>query len=87
MDLPGTREGRYEAGGADDADSKRNGTRPDHLELPYPRPAFDVQEGTLPLVLTGRGSLVTTSRNHRGFDAKNARMATELLWPKKELAW
>ncbi|CAM5668840.1 hypothetical protein SVIOM342S_06254 [Streptomyces violaceorubidus] len=92
MDLPGTREGRYEAGDADDAELETGpGPRvPRRLELPYPRPVFGVREGTIPVcahvVLTGRcRSLVTTTRNRRGFDAKNAPMTAEPLWLKREL--
>ncbi len=63
MDLPGTREGRYEAGGAP-VTRTRNGTGPRiprRLELPYPRPAFDVREGTIPLVLTSCSLVVSVS--------------------------
>ncbi len=83
---PRTCKGRYELGADDDADSERHRTaHPYRLELLNPRPAFDVREGTIPLALTRRVSLVTTSRNHRRFDAKNARMAAEALWLEKSV--
>ncbi len=76
---PRNMQGPVRAGGADDdADSERNRpARPYRLELLHPRPVFDVREGTIPLALTPRVSPVTRSRNRRGFDAKNARMAAD----------
>ncbi|GAA5203137.1 hypothetical protein GCM10023323_00710 [Streptomyces thinghirensis] len=87
MDLQGHARAGTSWGADDDADSERHRTaHPYRLELLNPRPAFDVREGTIPLALTRRVSLVTTSRNHRRFDAKNARMAAEALWLERVLA-
>ncbi|CAM5604101.1 hypothetical protein STENM327S_05446 [Streptomyces tendae] len=90
MDLPGTREGRYEAGDADDADSRRTGTaRPEAPRTPVSATGVrrTGRDHTVcaHVVLTGRVGLVTTTRNRRWFDAKNAPMTAEPLWLKREL--